>query len=221
MKTVFDIKDSEKGNSVIILGSGGTLDTYGDKVKQFIKDKELKTIGINNSVAFYVPDYHVWTNTGRLKEFGGNINKSSSILFGSNVRKDVIQKVWPNKYISIPYTDKEKMKIRITKNHIHGNFRTAGCLSIMLSHILGFENIYIAGMDGYTYCDWSKLKNGEDSQHFYGKGLTDKNTREICENKDRIVADALDSIFSYGVNFSIITPTVFQRFYDSSKLSDY
>lgn len=221
MKTIFDIEGSEKGNSVVIIGAGGTLSDYGDKIRNFIKDKDLKTIGINNSVAFYVPDYHVWTNTGRLKEFGGNINPSSRVLFGSNIKKDVIQKIWPNKYISIPYTDKEKTKVKVAANHIYGNFRTAGCLSIVLSHVLGFDNIYIVGMDGYTYHDWAKLIGGNESQHFYGKGLTDKNTKEICEEKDKRVSDALNSISSYGVKFSIITPTVFEKFYDGSKLSDY
>lgn len=221
MKTIFDIKDSEKGNSVLILGAGGTLEDYGDKVKKFIEDNNLKTIGINNSVQFHVPDYHLWTNTGRLKEFGANIDSSSIVLFGSNIKKDVIQGVWPKKYFSVPYTDKQRVILKVTSKHIYGTFRTAGCLSIIIANILGFDNIYIAGMDGYTYHNWASLKDGETSQHFYGKGLTDKNTKEICEEKDMRVYDALRSISSYGIKFSIITPTIFREFYDISKLSDY
>lgn len=221
MKTIFDIKNSEEGRSVLVIGAGATLRDYGDRVGQFIKDNNLKTIGINNAVKFHVPDYHVWTNTGRLKEFGKNINPSSAVLFGSNIKKDVIQSVWPKKYVSIPYTDKSGLTVKVSSKHIYGNFRTAGCLSIVLANILGFDNIYIAGMDGYTYHNWASLKDGETSQHFYGKGLTDKNTKEICEEKDIRVYDALRSISSYGIKFSIITPTIFREFYDISKLSDY
>ena len=76
-------------------------------------------------------------------------------------------------------------------------------------------------MDGYTYHDWDSLKKGSESQHFYGQGLTDKNTKEICEEKDRRVYNALSDISAYGIEFSIVTPTVFNKFYDDTKLSDY
>lgn len=221
MKTIFDIKNSQKGRSVLVLGSGGAIKTYGSMVKKLIKNDNLKTIGINNISSFHVPDYHVWTNTGRLKEFGHTINSSSVVLFGSNIKKDVISSIWPNKYISVPYTDKDGLAIKISSNHIQGNFRTAGCLSIVIAHILGFDNIYVAGMDGYTFNSWESMENGSASQHFYGNGLTDNNSKEICQKKDDQVKESLNSISSYGINFSIITPTIFNSFYNKDKFSDY
>lgn len=221
MKTIFDLKNSHIGKSALILGAGGTLVDYGEKIKTFIADKDLKIIGINNSVEFYVPDYHLWTNNGRLKEFGKNINSFSVLMFGSNIKKELIDKFWGEKYISVPYVDKDNKNLAIKDNIIQGHFRTAGCLAIVLCYIMGFDSIYIAGMDGYTLNNWSDLKENKETQHFYGKGTTDNNSYEICKKKDELVYKSLDSISSFGIKFSIITPSVFERYYSNIELADY
>ena len=221
MKTIFDLKDSQSGNSTLILGAGGTISDYGNKIKTFISDQNLKVIGINNSVEFHTPDYHLWTNNGRLKEFGKNINPSSVLMFGSNIKKELIAKFWGKKYIEVPYLDKEGRELSIKENIVQGHFRTAGCLAVVLAHIMGFDNIYVAGMDGYTYNDWSDIESNKGSQHFYGSGNTDNNSYEICKQKDELVGSALGSIRSFGIEFSIITPTKFNNYYSSDELSDY
>jgi len=196
----------------VIIGAGSSIKKYENKIKNFIRDK--KTIGINNITHLFIPDFHVWTNNQRLNEYGGCISQNSILILGDGIRKEMIDKHKIESFVLLEYDDSEGIPIDIRNGKIYGYFRTAGCLSIMIAHCLGAKNIYIVGMDGYTLYPKDDLKNMKKDHHCYGKGYTDDASWEKCLIKDEKVYSCLKSIHNYGVNFSILTPTIFNDFFN-------
>jgi hypothetical protein len=198
-----------KNQSALIIGAGSSITQYRTQILSFISNTNPVTFGINNMTSLLVPEYHLWTNNKRLLTFGHTIDKQSKVLFGSGLKEQNIQRVYGGSYQCIHYVDKPGQSISYDGKTIFGHFRTAGVLAIYLAHIMGAQNIYVIGMDGYTF----NGMNGD--QHCYGKGMTDSTDWQLEVDKDRLVYDILDNIQCAGVNFSIITPTVFEKHYES------
>ncbi len=214
MQTIANREAAHKGETFLIVGAGGTLREYGDRVK--VLSKSAITIGINNMSELLVPTYHLWTNTGRFKNFGRSINPNSTAMFGSNIKPQLIKKIYGKPYVLVPYIDRKRVSIGYRGGRIKGYFRTAGNLAIMIAHIMGASTIYIAGMDGYTLYSQKEFDSGKQHQHVYGSGFTDKATWNECLRKDKLVNSSLKNLRDYGIKFSIFTPTYFSSFYDGS-----
>lgn len=219
MKTIKNLVGTRKGENATIICAGSTIKDYQWQINDHIKYTNSFTIGINNMTKYFMPDYHLWTNTQRFRSYGKNINPISNILLGSNISLKVINEIIKSKgYVLVNYTDKEGIPIDYKKGKIYGYYRTAGCLAIMIANIMGASEINIVGMDGYSKYEYKDLESGNESQHCYGKGFTDTATWETCIKKDKLINGVLKNIKNYGINFKIITPTKYGEFYDSSRL---
>ena len=225
VKPFADCVGCEKGKSFLIIGAGGSLREYSDPIKKFIEKENAVTIGINKMTGFHIPDYHLWTNKQRWHDFGDCISSDSRLIFGAGLNTKLINRHYQGEYIQVDYTDSpertaKQSGVGYDDGVIYGNFRTAGCLAVVISHLFGAENIYIVGMDGYTLHDQKEVLDGLLNQHVYGNGSTDGATWEQCIYKDEQVDQALHEIKEYGVAFKILTPTKFTDFYDGTILSD-
>ena len=209
-----------KGRNMMVVGAGGTLREYEKQIKSFIKNNDVMTIGINYMTEFCIPDYHLWTNQQRYRDLGWCISPSSKMMFGCGMPIKLIRKHHQGDYITVDYTKKGADKVDYRDGKIYGNFRTAGSLAIMIAHLLGAENIYVVGMDGYTLHSQEELKKSKKNQHFYGKGYTDDSEWEKCLEKDNHVYAMLKKLESYGIAFKILTPTKFDRYYEELFLAD-
>lgn len=207
-----ELKDLEKGKDIVIVGAASSVKTYLDRIKSFIDNRNAITIGINKMSDLIVPDYHVWTNKQRWLDYGKCTNRKSTLIYGSKITKKMISKVHKGKSIHLDYEDTKGLDFKITDSKIQGYFRTAGTLSIAIAHLMGAENIFIVGMDGYTMHSKSDTKKGRMNQHCYGKGHTDDSTWQECLDKDNMVANALRELRD-SIEFSILTPTVFKEYY--------
>ena len=219
MKTIKELIGKEKGKSGLVIGAGASIKEYEDQIARFICETTPITIGINNMTAFWIPDYHVWTNNSRFRTFGKNIHPDSKLLLGSNISLKLINEVIGSReYTVLNREDREGVSIDYRDGIIYGYFRTAGCLSIMLLHLMGINEINVVGMDGYTLHKHKDVVVGKQSQHCYGKGLTDTSSWQTGAEKDRIIEGALNNIKEYGIDFKILTPTKYRGFYDSTRL---
>lgn len=126
---------------MLVIGAGGTLREYEEPIKDFISDSRPVTIGINYMTEFCIPDYHLWTNKQRYRDFGGCINKQSKMMFGCGMPKKLIKKHFKGDYISVDYDGTVGNSIRYEEGKIYGDFRTAGCLAIVIAHLFGASNI--------------------------------------------------------------------------------
>jgi len=201
--------------NIIIVGAGKTIADNESKLKDFIADNDCKVIGINYMTNFRHPDYHLCTNRQRLKAFGQCIDATKSrLMFHYRMPKDIIRRFHKGPYIKVVYSDDDRFAERfaIRESHIKGRFRTAGVLAIAIAHLMEAENIWVAGMDGYTLHPRDDVQSGKATQHCYGTGHTDDVPWEDGVAKDAAVQSCLDNLSKY-VSFKIITPTKFENHY--------
>jgi len=218
MRTIKDLIGKEKGKKFLILCTGATVKERKKEIDNFIEKEKPILVGVNNLSGFWIPDYHIWTNNRRFRTFGKNINPKSTLLLGSNISLKVINEVIKTKnYIVLERVDREGVSIDYKNGIIYGYHRTVGCVAITVSHLLGAKEINIVGMDGHTLNDYEDIKSGKKAHHFYDEKYTPYSLK-ICNKKDKITSGVLQSLKDYGIDFNIITPTVFKKFYDSSRL---
>jgi hypothetical protein len=208
-------KDIEKGNNFVVVGAGSTLSIYKDNILSFIKKNKALTLGINRMTGTIVPTYHLWTNRKRWGKYGSCVNNDSKLILGPSITSKHAKKHYRGKYDRIDYVDKEGTPFEFKDEQICGYFRTAGVLAIALAHTMGAKNIFIVGMDGYTFHDKKALKRKKANHHCYGSGYTDDASWDDCIKKDNIVYDNLKTLSNNGIKFSILTPTVFDKFYEN------
>ncbi len=220
MRTIKDLIGTKKDKSALIIGAGATIKEEEESIYSFIRKTKPFVIGINNMTAIWTPDFHLWTNTQRFRTYGKNIRSPSNLLLGSNISLKVINEVIGSReYTLINYTDmKEDIPMCYKNGKIYGYYRTAGCLAIMIVHLMGATDISIVGMDGYSLHEHKALESGEESQHCYDKGFTDTADWETCVKKDKLIEKALGGLENHGIDFKILTPTKYRRFYDSTRL---
>ena len=216
----------EKGKSFLVVGAGGTLREYADQIKAFVERERPIAIGINKITEFHVPDYHLWTNKQRYRDFGHCINSKSHMMFGVGMPEKLIRKHYEGEYIVVDYAHSLReaslqSKVEYKDGKIYGNFRTAGCLAIVIAHLFGAKEIFVVGMDGFTLHGRGEIESGSKNQHCYGKGYTDDAAWAECVEKDRVVYENLNEISNFGAKFKIITPTKFEKFNEPSVLEAY
>jgi len=237
-----------RGSHVLIVGAGFTIKEYKEKIDKFIEDNDVIIIGCNNISHLFVPNYHLWTDIRRYYKYGKNINSKSICIYGDHFKKSVIQKYNIGRYGTIKYSRQKwskhndnphspkygKSNPRYDKkqNKFYGVFRAVGSLAILWSHIRKASKISIVGMDGYTLYSSASLSKKNVSQHCYSKGFSDRDAQAIknrkksddqfykfCIQKDDDIYRTLKGIKRYGVNFEIITPTVYKQFYNKDVLN--
>ena len=205
----------EFDNEILIVGAGGMLRENYSAVGEWVCENHPTIIGVNKMTDFFIPDYHLWTNEQRYQEQRNCIRPESEMIFG----KGLMQKMpyYVGDYIEVDYGSHPGNKYAFKGGKLYGHYRTAGVLAIAVANVLnlGSRHIYVVGMDGFTLYDEKELKDGKGNHHCYGKGYTDDATYEECKFKDDLVLDGLRKLSTFGINFSIITPTVFNEFYEN------
>jgi len=203
------------GREFIVCCPGKNISEYMGQIKRLIVERKLVVIGINKIFDLFELDYHLFTNNAKYESYGGTTQ--GTLMLGDGVDSKMTKKHAPSQYVCIEYQDDPKNKIKYDSKtgQIYGHFRTAGNLSIMLSHLMGATKVYVAGMCGFTY------KFDGDVHYYKAEMKKDKNSKKTWKNKyDKPVQEGLNRLKKYGINFSIITPTIYSKHYDSSVLDE-
>lgn len=212
METIKNLINIKKDRIGLVICAGSSVKENKKQIDQFIKEKNPVTIGINNISHLYKPEYHLWTNTKRFRNFGHKTHNDSKLLLGSNISIKVIKEVIGNrKYTLINYTDQEGIPIGYKKGKIYGHYRTAGCLAIMILHLMGVSKINIVGMDGHTIHEYEDIKSGKIQHHCYEENYIPY-LEDMCIKKDKLIDKILNSLKNYGINFKILNPTIYENF---------
>lgn len=206
--------EKHKGRNFLIAGTGRNTGIYIDKIKKFITDKNPIVIGMNSINRLLIPDYHLFTNNDRIKNYINEVDNKSTLLIGSHINKENL----PDRdYALIKYTDRNpKEKMEYKNGVICGYYRVSGLLAVMIAHLMGAKKIYITGKDGYA--DTCKKNNGR--VHFHDDDRNNINNNKTAEEwktrYDEPMLKVMHDLRNYGINFSIITPTVFKEFYENT-----
>ncbi len=220
------------GKHIVVIGSGSNLLTYKNEILSYINNNDVITIGCNNMSHIVIPHFHLFIDRTRFRSFGDKINSKSLPIFTPVFSRGLIRKYWEHDYIVAPFRHYEKEEILFVEDNIlQCHFFTSCMASILFSHINHADKITVVGMDGYTFHNRKLLSSGDESQHCYGKGFTDRIhkyrgmglTEEIFEyfvsvNKDDLIEKTLSEIIKFGAKFKIITPTVYSEYYDGEVL---
>ncbi len=229
---------SMKGKHILIVGTGLNTKRYWSKIDEFIKKNNVVTIGCNNIMKLFVPDIHFWGSSKRFKKYGYLTSELSSVVFQSNISEKIIREHWKGKYELYTinprlwkYGSDDKKSygykrccMREKKGVMQGCFCSAGSKAIFWSYMNGARKISIVGMDGYTFYSKETLIRGKVSQNFYGDGLTNGFTYEYNRKIDWDIYKTLRLLQEYGkkkyhFSFQIITPTIYEEFYNFKVLN--
>jgi len=227
-----------KGKHVLIVGAASGVKKYWKKIDKFIKENKVVTVGCNNIMEVCIPDIHFWGSTKRFRKYGHLTSKKSAVVFQSNFPKETIKKYWKGNY-DIFYINPRLWKygsddkksynykrccMREKKGVMCGCFCSAGSKAIFWSYMNGAKKITIVGMDGYTFYPKKYLEAGKGNQNFYGTGITNGFTYEYNRKIDWDIYKTLRLLKKYGkkkygFSFEIITPTIYEEFYNSHILN--
>mgnify|MGYP001578006640 CR=1 FL=1 len=202
------------GRNFLIVCPGKNILEWKEKIDNFICKYYPITIGLNKILSVLVPYYHLFTNNDKYENYGNLIDKTSILMLGSDILDKWIQKHNPREYISVKYNDRNPEEpIGFSNGLISGYYRTSGNLAIMVAHVMGAKTIYIAGMSGFLY-------NFDGDVHYYKAEINrDKKSKEEWNNRyDKPISQSLDKLKSFGVDFKIITPTIYEKHFDKNIL---
>lgn len=218
MKTVKDLVGTRKGEKALVICAGSSTKTHAEDIIEFMTKEQPFTIGINNITHLFAPDYHLWVNTKRFRNFGKNSLKASTLLLGKGIHLKTIREVIGKRdYHLINFTDmKPGVPLGYGKGKILGFFRTGGNLAVMIAHLMGASEVNIVGMDGHTIHSYEDIKSGKQPHHCYDENYVPFD-QELCVKKDRITANVLRDLSNYGIKLRILTPTVYKEFYEGFK----
>lgn len=185
------------GRDFIVLGTGPSLKSRGSEIKRFIRDRDLISIGVNHIRPFMAPDYHGFTNRGRLKDFGSTIDPIKSRgLLSINFTPQQIER-WVNApYDLVMWRRAERPGIVIIDDKgVITHEGTAATLMILAAYAMGADQVYVAGMDGV-----GKLRS--NGQAFHHSEVNYK----AGTNQDR-----LDSKLDYWQHCNIVSLTAIDQ----------
>lgn len=222
-----DYFNRHSGRDFLVLGTGQSIQEYGESIKRLVADKDLIIMGPNNITSFIVPDYHVFTNRRRFIQYASMIEpEKSRCLLSIYFTQSLINKLCKGPYDLIMQRKCEQDCIcEVDDNGIIEINGTSALVMIMVSYVMGARNIYIAGVDG-----WGKYLRGEAQSHF-----------EKSEYKANRGSDAYDKVLEKWVNsqpltlaamaqwadkngrsrFTFITPGDYNEYYDDSILATF
>ncbi|MBF0473666.1 MAG: radical SAM protein, partial [Nitrospirae bacterium] len=181
--------DRHKGRDFLILASGPTLREQRDEIQRFI-DKHNPIVMAGNFIDnLFVPDYHGFTNRKRFMAYINKVNTNSKLLLSPYFANRIIKEYYKGKYEEIAFDDIYPGKIgsiEIKDGIIYSEGATVGTILIGVALVMGAENIYIAGMDGYSK---------SSSSHFYKE--TDNKKREELLHQEMLVTNQLKQVREY------------------------
>ena len=226
-----------KKSHVLVVGAGPNLKKYWDKIKKFIDKEKPLVFGCNYITNFLIPDYHFWGSAKRWRVYGHFVDKKSILIFSQHFPKYVIREKWKGKYKvfkNVERTWKIGSENTKTKEHkgckvYYKNKKMFGCVrdiatwAIFYAYIKGASKISVVGNDGYTLYSKKKLDDKKESQNCHGEGLTSGYSYDYCRRNDWFKYRTLKLLHKYGkekygFGFEMITPTVFDKFYNSDIL---
>jgi len=213
-----------KGRDFLILGTGSSLNEYGERIKTFAKKNNLIVIGCNNITPFIIPDYHAFINRHRFNTYGPTIDLNiSKVLLSIYFTDDRIQKIYPGSYDFIMWENMESPEdTYIETNGIIRHYGSSATLTTMIAYVMGANKIYLAGVDGYN----PNVNNIHYTYQPYKKGLSmDQLDAKYKHWFLSIQGNTFDAISLWAAKrhrlpFASLTPTMYNKYYDPKLLSN-
>jgi 4-hydroxy 2-oxovalerate aldolase len=213
--------DIHKGMDFLVFGSGPSIEKERDLINKFIFSHSLITIGTNNVSKLYDLDYHGFSNRKRFVENAKYIDKNSKSILSPYFTKTLIKRHYKGDYYPLMYV-KSNNRFDIQDGVIQCSCGTSGVLLIAVAIIMGAKNIFLAGFDGYS--DYKSKKEKINCLDVKPKFDSYEKNVQHYMRLQKLNEYYLKEIKGYLLSknkshLKIITPTVFEDFYDSEILT--
>jgi hypothetical protein len=209
-----------KGRSFLVYCPGKNVLEWKNAINQFISGRDLLVIGANNITELLIPHFHIFTNKHKYLQFGPTVQKSSILMLSSRMSDKTIRRAGHRRWRAVRINCLDRIKREPLgydqkEDSIKGWYKTSGNLAIMLCHLMGADKIYVAGMSGFTY-------KFDGHVHYYKSktGREVKGQGEWYRKFDVPVTGVLDRLKAYGIDFNLITPTIYTDHYDGSVIGE-
>lgn len=195
----------------LILANGPNLKRYKVQIDTFIKKYNPVILGANYLSGLFIPHYHAFNNKKRFSMYVDEVNADSKLLIGQNIPETMILEYTDRDYELLFFKDVLDNDFDIKNGVIQANCRTISVLLIGVAIVMGAEQIFVVGMDGYIG------PNKETISLFYEEQMEPEDPTLIVERhnwNERFLyqIDAyLKNMGKEGIH--ILTPTSHNTFY--------
>ncbi len=180
--TLVEFKNIIDGKSVLIIAPGKSVDEEKEKVKSFISSENLITISVNFIYQYINTDYIFISNIRRFNEIG-KFNEQKFIVT-SNISTE-------DSYLKIEYSELLNDDERVKDN--------AGLMLIKFLVNIGVKNIFIAGIDGFSY---------NTEENYVEKNMEIIAKKNFFDEMNKGIYDMLCE-YSQKVNIKFLTKSMF------------
>lgn len=174
----------EKNKKILLIASGTSVNENQGLIQSKIDTKEYITVSLNHNSKFE-SDYYFFTNQKRFDEFVNEVDLEKTIL-STNIKSD--KKVFSILDLSQIASFKEEV------------FTNVSLIAINLFLQKGFEEIEIAGLDGY---------NTDKMDNYNYHETTQVHDKKALEEENDILLKGLRQL-NEEISIHFVTPSIFK-----------
>lgn len=181
-------------DSVMLLCGGASVEQYKDKINQLVKERDCYLITVNNPATPLDVDAIFFGNQRRFLQHHGDAVENQEIILGPTINEKAEESMGLASASRIMLSSCKKLGFP-------GVYpSTSGVMAILACLEAGFENIYVAGMDGFS----------PDLENYYYDEVDQVVSSEALEQLNEILSGELKLVRSHlpdNVSVKMVTPS--------------
>lgn len=176
-------------------------------------------LGANHITDFIHPHYHAFTNRKRFLEYAHTIDSTKSMaLLSPYFWEDTICSNYSGPYEYLIFKNNHMVAFDIQDGIIQANCRTVSVLLVAVAIVMGAQQIFVAGLDGFPHLD--SAHEVDNAEFYFADTTVLKAERTRLLKTQQANARYLGEIQQFMLRhsmapFSIVTPTVFDGHYSN------
>jgi 3-deoxy-D-manno-octulosonate cytidylyltransferase len=174
----------DKNKKILLIASGTSVNEHAELIKNKINTNEYITVSLNHNSKFET-DYYFFTNQKRFDEFSNDIDFGKTII-STNIKTD-----------KTVFSVLDLSEIASYKDEV---FTNVSLIAINMFFQKGFEEIEVAGLDGY---DTNKMDN------FHYHETTQIHDKKTLEEENGILLKGL-KLLNEKISIHFVTPSIFK-----------
>lgn len=211
---LFDVSaylNRHSDRTFLVLANGPSLIEYTKEITEFVEKFDPIILGSNYLKGIIIPHYHAFVNKKRFIQYVNTVSTQSKLLLSVYFNDEFVVEYTDREYEKIIYRNGDRNQLTIENGIVSNDCSSVSMLLIAVAIVMGGDEVYVAGMDGYVSSD------GKKSSYFYDEKNETKSL-EFNKLRQQWGERTLEVLNNYligtgrsGVN--IITSTSYERYY--------
>ena len=212
------------GATALVMATGPSIGDHVNSLSDYVQrmGNELIVIGANTVHPTFSPDYIVALNRKQLSIHNTGYREDSIVIIPHNLPRSSARRIMgKRRYMramieDITWSGKAELSVN-EQGVIYSHGGTTATLAAGIALAMGVRNINFAGLDGFS----PYFRSGKDI-HFHDLSHKDVVPQErslATEKSNGEILDDIDGMLkSRNGKLKILTPTVFEQYFDESVL---